>query len=72
VLLEHAFGEIEANGGNLHRERLLFCGVIQRRPRQPLNAVQQAPSTPSSPGFNKVNVFFRPLRDLIANFVGSL
>jgi hypothetical protein len=46
--LEHVFGEVETDRGNLHDGRLLFCGVNQRRPRKALGAVQQGPSTRST------------------------
>jgi hypothetical protein len=40
VHLKDAFAEIKTDGGNLHDGRLLSCGVIHRRPRQALDAVQ--------------------------------
>ena len=39
---------IETDRGDLHRGRLLFCGVPERRSRQALDAVQEGPFTPSA------------------------
>lgn len=47
--LEDALPEVEADGADLHDERLLSSGVTSDDQIRPLDAAQQGPSTPSTP-----------------------